>query len=60
MKVAGLFAGIGGFELGMAAAGHSTSMLCEICAPARAVLSRHIRRRPSKTTSTISRTSRRR
>jgi DNA (cytosine-5)-methyltransferase 1 len=38
MQVAGLFAGIGGFELGMAAAGHQTSMLCEIWAPARAVL----------------------
>ena len=38
MEVAGLFAGIGGFELGMASAGHRTSMLCEIWAPARAVL----------------------
>jgi DNA (cytosine-5)-methyltransferase 1 len=38
MKVAGLFAGIGGFELGMATAGHQTSMLCEIWEPARAVL----------------------
>src|SRR5277367_6783705 len=38
MVVAGLFAGIGGFELGMASAGHRTSMLCEIWAPARAVL----------------------
>src|SRR5271170_5845881 len=38
MEVAGLFAGIGGFELGMATAGHRTSMLCEIWAPARAVL----------------------
>jgi DNA (cytosine-5)-methyltransferase 1 len=38
MKVAGVFAGIGGFELGMAAAGHRTSMLCEIWEPARAVL----------------------
>ncbi|HEY3720008.1 MAG TPA: DNA (cytosine-5-)-methyltransferase [Roseiarcus sp.] len=38
MKVAGLFAGIGGFELGMASAGHRTSMLCEIWEPARAVL----------------------
>jgi DNA (cytosine-5)-methyltransferase 1 len=38
MKVVGLFAGIGGFELGMAMAGHQTSMLCEIWEPARAVL----------------------
>jgi DNA (cytosine-5)-methyltransferase 1 len=38
MKVAGLFAGIGGFELGLAGTGHSTVMLCEIWNPARAVL----------------------
>ncbi|QCI68998.1 DNA (cytosine-5-)-methyltransferase [Phreatobacter stygius] len=39
MKVAGLFAGIGGLESGLAAAGHESLMLCEIWAPARAVLS---------------------
>lgn len=38
MKVAGLFAGIGGFESGLAAAGHEASMLCEIWDPACAVL----------------------
>lgn len=38
MKVAGLFAGIGGLERGLAAAGHETSLLCEIWEPARAVL----------------------
>jgi DNA (cytosine-5)-methyltransferase 1 len=38
MKVAGLFAGIGGFELGMGAAGHETLLLCEIAPTARAVL----------------------
>lgn len=38
MKVAGLFAGIGGLELGLSAAGHQTSLTCEIWAPARAVL----------------------
>lgn len=38
MKVAGLFAGIGGLEVGLAAAGHQTSMFCEIWEPARAVL----------------------
>lgn len=38
MKVAGLFAGIGGLERGLAAAGHQTSLLCEIWEPARAVL----------------------
>jgi DNA (cytosine-5)-methyltransferase 1 len=38
MKVAGLFAGIGGLESGMADAGHETVLLCEIWDPARAVL----------------------
>jgi DNA (cytosine-5)-methyltransferase 1 len=38
MKVAGLFAGIGGFELGLARAQHNSLMLCEIWEPARAVL----------------------
>ncbi|NVO13640.1 MAG: DNA (cytosine-5-)-methyltransferase [Rhodoplanes sp.] len=38
MKVAGLFAGIGGLELGLSAAGHEASILCEIWEPARAVL----------------------
>jgi len=38
MKVAGLFAGIGGFELGLSESGHRTEMLCEIWTPARAVL----------------------
>lgn len=38
MKVAGLFAGIGGLEVGLAGAGHETTMFCEIWEPARAVL----------------------
>ena len=38
MKIAGMFAGIGGLELGLSQAGHTTSMLCEIWEPARAVL----------------------
>jgi len=38
-RVAGLFAGIGGLESGMHAAGHSTVMLCEVWPAARAVLS---------------------
>lgn len=38
LKVAGLFAGIGGLERGLAAAGHETTLLCEIWEPARAVL----------------------
>jgi DNA (cytosine-5)-methyltransferase 1 len=36
--VAGLFAGIGGFEKGLAAAGHHTELLCEIDPLAEAVL----------------------
>jgi site-specific DNA-cytosine methylase len=42
VKVAGLFAGIGGLERGLAAAGHETSLLCEIWEPARAVLAARI------------------
>ncbi|MEH0198611.1 DNA (cytosine-5-)-methyltransferase [Caulobacter sp. CCNWLY153] len=38
MKVAGLFAGIGGLEVGLSAAGHEAAMFCEIWEPARAVL----------------------
>lgn len=38
MRVAGLFAGIGGFELGLSQAGHATSLLCEIRPGAQAVL----------------------
>lgn len=38
--MAGLFAGIGGLELGLSAAGHHASMLCEIWDPARAVLAK--------------------
>lgn len=41
MKVAGLFAGIGGLETGLKRAGHHASLLCEIWEPARAVLSQH-------------------
>jgi len=38
MKVAGLFAGIGGFELGLSRAGHETVQLCEIEPTGQAVL----------------------
>jgi DNA (cytosine-5)-methyltransferase 1 len=38
MKVAGLFAGVGGLEVGLTAAGHHAELLCEIWTPARAVL----------------------
>lgn len=40
MKIAGLFAGIGGLELGLHQAGHETVILSENWAPAAAVLER--------------------
>lgn len=39
MRVAGLFAGIGGFELGLHDSGHETALFCEIKPEAAAVLS---------------------
>jgi DNA (cytosine-5)-methyltransferase 1 len=39
LRVAGLFAGIGGIELGLHAAGHDTTLLCECDASAQRVLS---------------------
>ena len=42
MKVVGLFAGVGGLETGLAAAGHETIALSEIWAPACAVLKARI------------------
>ena len=41
LSVAGLFAGIGGIELGLHRAGHESTLLCEIEPGARAVLTRH-------------------
>ena len=38
MKIAGLFAGIGGMELGMQRAGHHASLLCDVLPTAQAVL----------------------
>lgn len=38
MNVVGVFAGIGGIELGLEAAGHRTTLVCEIDPSARAVL----------------------
>ena len=38
MKIAGLFAGIGGLEVGLDSAGHRAVLTCESWAPARAVL----------------------
>lgn len=37
-SVAGLFAGIGGLELGLSAAGGRSELLCEVWAPAKGVL----------------------
>lgn len=48
VKVAGLFAGIGGLESGLAAAGHETRLLCEIWEPARAVLAARMPNVPCK------------
>ncbi|WP_333831970.1 DNA cytosine methyltransferase [Rubrimonas sp.] len=41
MRVAGLFAGIGGLERGLEKSGHCAGLLCEIAASARAVLDAH-------------------
>lgn len=38
MNVVGLFAGVGGIEVGLEAAGHRTTLICEIDRAARAVL----------------------
>ena len=38
MRIAGLFAGVGGFELGMHQSGHSTELLCDVLPAAKAVL----------------------
>ncbi len=42
MKVAGLFAGIGGLEVGLAQSGHEAIVLAEILPAARAVLATHV------------------
>jgi DNA (cytosine-5)-methyltransferase 1 len=41
MRVAGLFAGIGGFESGLHRAGHTTELVCDVLPAARAVLAAH-------------------
>ena len=38
MRAAGLFAGIGGFELGLARSGHASELLCDILPASKAVL----------------------
>jgi len=43
MKAISLFSGIGGFEVGLARAGHSTELICEIDPGARAVLEHHFK-----------------
>lgn len=43
LRVAGLFAGVGGVEVGLKNAGHKTVLLCESWAPAQAVLKRRFR-----------------
>lgn len=43
MRVAGLFAGVGGFESGLARAGHEARLLCEIKPEALAVLEERVR-----------------
>jgi len=48
MRVAALFAGIGGLELGLDRAGHETVMTCEIWEPAVAVLGRHFTDVPNR------------
>jgi DNA (cytosine-5)-methyltransferase 1 len=46
LKVAGLFAGIGGLELGLASAGHKAELFCEVWDPARSVLRANFGRVP--------------
>jgi len=46
LRVAGLFAGIGGLELGLTRAGHRTILLCEIDPGAGAVLRKRFPRTP--------------
>jgi DNA (cytosine-5)-methyltransferase 1 len=46
LRVVGLFAGIGGIELGLHEAGHKTELLCEIDEGAQAVLSAQFARVP--------------
>ena len=46
LKVAGIFAGIGGFEVGLERAGHKSVLLCENDLAAQAVLRERFKRRP--------------
>ena len=49
LLTAGLFAGIGGLELGLSRAGHETALLCEIDRAALAVLEARFPKVPRKT-----------
>jgi DNA (cytosine-5)-methyltransferase 1 len=49
LRVAGLFAGVGGFELGLQRAGHHTVMLCEADHLAREILRKRFRGVPLRT-----------
>ncbi|GID32677.1 DNA cytosine methyltransferase [Paractinoplanes brasiliensis] len=46
LRVAGLFAGVGGLELGLKQAGLQTAMLCEVWTPAKAVLTKRFSKVP--------------
>lgn len=46
MRVAALFAGIGGLELGLRQSGHQTVLTCEVASPAVTVLGRHFPETP--------------
>ena len=48
MRVAALFAGIGGLERGLEMSGHRTVLTCEIAPPAITVLSRHFPDTPNQ------------
>jgi DNA (cytosine-5)-methyltransferase 1 len=48
LKVAGLFSGIGGIELGFGRVGHTAELLCEVWDPARAVLGENFPQIPLK------------
>lgn len=49
MRVAALFAGIGGLESGLHEAGHETIVTCEVWEPAQAVLAARFRGVPNRT-----------
>ena len=48
MKIAALFAGIGGLELGLHEAGHETLLTCEIWDPAVSVLAAQFPHTPNR------------